>query len=234
LKPVVGDAPGLQDVTETSPAVAIPFWNVTVMPSSTAVPPRRSTSHGPGQAGADCAEQPGIGVGPGQIGPPPHCPAISQMFAAGAHCVPEARKPLGGQSGEPPVQVSATSQMPAAARQIAAAGRGVHVPSADPPAASEQAWQSPGSPPPHALAQHTPSTQKPDSQSPSAAQARPRAEPVTRDGTGFVARLLPQHTTPPAVREAQVKYCPIVIAATPSRPGTSVGDATHGMLLWPA
>ena len=38
---------------------------------------------------------------------------------------------------------------------------GAQVPSLEAPAATEHAWQSPVAPPPHAVAQHTPSTQKP-------------------------------------------------------------------------
>src|SRR5262245_49455770 len=62
LKAVSGKEAGLQDLTETSPGDAIPSLNVTVMPSSTSDPPRRSTSQGPGHAGADSATQLGIGM----------------------------------------------------------------------------------------------------------------------------------------------------------------------------
>ena len=61
-----------------------------------------------------------------------------------------------------PLHVSATSQAPALPRQTWADETGVQAPLLLPPAATEHAWQSLGLPPPHALAQHTPSTQNPE------------------------------------------------------------------------
>jgi hypothetical protein len=64
-----------------------------------------------------------------------------------------------GQVSDEPLHVSAASQTFALGRQTRPATTAVHAPSLLPPAATEQAWQSLGLPPPHALAQQTPSTQ---------------------------------------------------------------------------
>lgn len=74
------------------------------------------------------------------------------------HAVPDGSLPSAGQVVALPLQVSATSHSPAASRQTIVDGAGPHVPS-DP--TTLHAWQSFGAPPPHALLQHTPSTQSP-------------------------------------------------------------------------
>src|SRR3954471_5483809 len=63
--------------------------------------------------------------------------------------------------------------MPTLVRQTCPAATGEQVPFALPPAAVEQAWQSFAAPPPQALSQHTPSTQKFVAQSLACAQAPP-------------------------------------------------------------
>ncbi len=78
------------------------------------------------------------------------------------------------------MQVSATSQSPADARQVVLDGALEQVPAAP---ATLQAWQSPVEPPPHALLQQTPSTQKPLWHSFAPEQASPLSS--------FLAQLVP-------------------------------------------
>lgn len=63
-----------------------------------------------------------------------------------------------GQAEDEPVHFSSESHSPAAARQVVADERFVHVPTEP---LTLHAWQSVVEPPPHAPLQHTPSTQLP-------------------------------------------------------------------------
>ena len=99
--------------------------------------------------------------------------ATSHAPAAAWQTVPAAVSTSAGQAAELPVQVSATSHAPAASRQTMPAARGAQVPSTAAPAATLHAWQSLGSPPPHAVSQQTPSVQKPLAQSAFVVQASP-------------------------------------------------------------
>ena len=92
---------------------------------------------------------------------PEQVSATSQTPAFARHMVAGDTNPSAGQAKLEPSHASATSQIPALGRHTRAAETAVQVPSALPPAATEQAWQSFGLPPPQALAQHTPSTQLP-------------------------------------------------------------------------
>src|SRR5690606_32431492 len=67
-----------------------------------------------------------------------------------------------------------------AARHTVPDVRGAQVPSTAAPAATVQAWQSVVLPPPHAVLQHTPSTQKPLWQSLAPVHAAPFANRVRR------------------------------------------------------
>src|SRR5258708_6644729 len=73
-----------------------------------------------------------------------------------------------------PRQTAAVSHMPGGAPHDVPVARGEQVPSAVPPAATEQAWQSVGSPSPQMLSQQTPSTQWPSAQALLGVQADPR------------------------------------------------------------
>ncbi len=85
--------------------------------------------------------------------------------------VPAAAIASAGQAGLAPSHRSATSQTPDEARQTAPVATGPQRPSMAAPSATLQAWQSAGSPPPHAVSQQKPSTQKPLSHSKPCAQA---------------------------------------------------------------
>jgi hypothetical protein len=81
-------------------------------------------------------------------------------------------------------------QTPADGRQMVPAARVVQVPSIEPPAAIEHAWQSTVDPPPHVASQHTPSTQLPLMHSRAEAHAPPRARfDHTRARTRIVIML---------------------------------------------
>lgn len=81
--------------------------------------------------------------------------ARSQTPAEARHVEVFGKKALLGHAAAEPVQVSATSQAPAEARQIVAAVKKVQVPMLPETLHASQA-------PPHAVLQHTPSTQLPD------------------------------------------------------------------------
>jgi hypothetical protein len=67
----------------------------------------------------------------------------------------------GGHASLVPLQLSATSHTPAEARHSTLLGKSPHVPFTAAPLATLHAWQSVVTPPPHAVLQQTPSTQKP-------------------------------------------------------------------------
>lgn len=85
---------------------------------------------------------------PGQLACTVSTPLVHE---AARHTVDDEAAASAGQLVEEPLQDSATSQPPLAARQTLV--RSVHVP-------VEQLWQSVVSPPPQALLQQVPSTQK--------------------------------------------------------------------------
>jgi hypothetical protein len=91
-----------------------------------------------------------------------------------AHAVPSAAGASAGQFVDAPPQTPAVSHAPVAARQVklAAAVMVPHVPSARPVCAPRHDWQSVVEPP-HAVLQHTPSTQFPLVQNPLDEQAAP-------------------------------------------------------------
>lgn len=101
--------------------------------------------------------------------------ATSQTPFCARQTVMEFATPSAGQVVADPLQVSATSQTPFCARQTVPSANVVHVPLAEAPAATLQAWQSPVTVPPHAELQQTPSTQLPDKQSLPVTQATPRS-----------------------------------------------------------
>jgi hypothetical protein len=234
LNPVGGDDVTAHGTAEISPEETPP-WNSTVIPRSTPVPPPRSMGgqDPTPQVGTAAEEQFGIGVGPGHIGPPPQAAAVSQMLVAAAQVVPTTTKPSEGHVVEAPSQVSATSHTPAIVRQTVPDLRGPQVPSLVAPAATEQAWQSFGSPPPHALAQQTRSTQSPEAHSVPVVHAilpRPKTETGTSDIQGlpfpsWPSPSWPQHTSFPVRRTAQVLYPPAATDTASVSPETTTGTA---------
>lgn len=98
-----------------------------------------------------------------------HVPAPSHVSAlvwvelvqlCGAHTVPAGAYALVGQIVDTPEQTSATSQNDMAARQTVPMVLNPQVPFVAAPELALQAWQSVVSPPPHAVLQQYPSTQK--------------------------------------------------------------------------
>src|SRR5262245_40570532 len=108
---------------------------------------------------------------------PVHVSATSHAPALGRHSVPEATNASAGHAVESTEQCSATSHEPAADRHsvAVAATSWVHEPLLEPPKATLQAWQS-AAPSPHAVSQHTPSTQWPDAHSSFAVQKMPGSD----------------------------------------------------------
>jgi galactose-1-phosphate uridylyltransferase len=85
-------------------------------------------------------------------------------LVARSHVAPEfaLRGTSAGHAADTPSHCSLTSQNTLAYdRQMTAAGRGEHTPSAWPVSLFEHAWQSVGSSPPHAVSQQRLSTQNP-------------------------------------------------------------------------
>ena len=95
---------------------------------------------------------------PSQVSARSHPPATAR------HVLPLESTTSVGQVVLTPLQVSARSQLPLAARHVLPFFTGPQVPFLAAPAATLHAWQS-TLPPPQAVLQHTPSTQKPVEQS---------------------------------------------------------------------
>jgi hypothetical protein len=98
----------------------------------------------------------------------PQLPAPSQVSASRQKNVPSQLVPADATTwaGQAPVltpsHVSGGSHVPLPARHTVPAATAVQVPSPEvAPAAVLHAWQSPATPPPHAVSQQTPSAQKP-------------------------------------------------------------------------
>jgi hypothetical protein len=89
---------------------------------------------------------------------PSHFSTASHRPTAARQVVPEGCFASAGHAGELPSQASGASHTPAAARQTVPCETGEHFPALP---FRLHAWQSVVTPPPHALLQHTPSTQLP-------------------------------------------------------------------------
>ena len=119
---------------------------------------------------------------------------------------------------------SATSQTLALARQVTvravAAESAAHAPLVVPVRAAEHAWQSVAAPPPHALAQQTPSTQKPE------AHATPLAQTVPSVPRIVNTRALPASASNVSSRETPTSArLPSDVSAT-EEPNQSLGAAS--------